>query len=113
MPATAARCGRAPVSRRAAIRTSAGVRTLTTPAWARTAFNNHRGGAAEGFPCDVNRVGASLAGDGQRAPGMSYITPAVPDMDYPPGRYGVTVRVDKDDGHSLPDPAVFAVAASR
>ena len=32
IPATAARCGRAPASRRAAIRTSAGVSTLTTPA---------------------------------------------------------------------------------
>jgi hypothetical protein len=34
-------------------------------------------------------------------------------MDKPPGRYDVTVRVDRDDGHSLPDPAAFAVAASR
>jgi len=34
-------------------------------------------------------------------------------MDNPPGRYEVTVRVDKDDGHSLPDPAAFAAAASR
>jgi hypothetical protein len=34
-------------------------------------------------------------------------------MDNPPGRYDVTVRVDRDDGHSLPDPAAFAVAASR
>src|SRR5260370_119662 len=32
MPATAARCGRAPASRRAAINTSAAVRTLTTAA---------------------------------------------------------------------------------
>jgi hypothetical protein len=32
IPATAARCGRAPASRRAAIRTSAGVSTLTPPA---------------------------------------------------------------------------------
>ena len=43
MPATAARWGRAPASRRAAIRTSAGVRTLTTPAWARAALDDHRG----------------------------------------------------------------------
>ena len=70
-------------------------------------------GAAEGFPCDVNRVGMSLAGDGQPAPEMSHITPTVPDMDNPPSRYDVTVRVDRDDGHSLPDPAAFAVAASR
>ena len=43
MPATAARWGRAPASRRAAIRTSAGVRTLTTPGWARAALDDHRG----------------------------------------------------------------------
>ena len=55
----------------------------------------------------------SSAGDGQRAPGMSHITPTAPDMDNPPGRYDVTVRVARDDGHSLPDPAAFAVAASR
>ena len=42
MPATAARCGRAPASRRAAIRTSAGVSTLTTTAWARAAPDGHR-----------------------------------------------------------------------
>jgi len=71
-------------------------------------------GAAEGFPCDVNRVGMSSAGDGQPAPEMSHIMPpTVPDMDNPPGRYDVTVRVARDDGHSLPDPAAFAVAASR
>jgi hypothetical protein len=73
--------------------------------------------AAEGFPCDVNRVGMSLAGDGQPAPEMSHIIldlpPTVPDLDNPPSRYDVTVRVDRDDGHSLPDPAAFAVAASR
>ena len=44
---------------------------------------------------------------------MSHIALTVPDMDKPPGRYDVTVRVDRDDGHSLPDPAAFAVAASR
>ena len=70
-------------------------------------------GAAEGFPCDVNRVGMSSAGDGQPAPEMSHIMPTVPGMDNPPSRYDVTVRVDRDDGHSLPDPAAFAVAASR
>ena len=69
--------------------------------------------AAEGFPCDGNRVGASSPGDGQRAPEMSHITPAVPDMDNPPGRYDVTVRVAGDDGHPFPDPAAFAVAARR
>jgi hypothetical protein len=46
MPATAARWGRAPASRRAAIRISAGVRTLTTTAWARAALDDHRGGQA-------------------------------------------------------------------
>jgi len=44
---------------------------------------------------------------------MSHITPKVPDMNKPPGRYDVAVRVDRDDGHHLPDPAAFAVAASR
>jgi hypothetical protein len=44
MPATAARWGRTPASRRAAIRTSAGVRTLTTTAWARAGLDDHRGG---------------------------------------------------------------------
>ena len=44
MPATAARWGRTPASRRAAIRTSAGVRTLTTTAWAHTGLDDHRGG---------------------------------------------------------------------
>jgi hypothetical protein len=44
---------------------------------------------------------------------MSHITPTVPDMDNPPSRYDVTVRVATDDGRSLPDPAAFAVAASR
>jgi hypothetical protein len=39
--------------------------------------------------------------------------PAVPDMDNPPGRYDITVRVARDDGHSFPDPAAFAVAASQ
>jgi hypothetical protein len=34
-------------------------------------------------------------------------------MDNTPSRYDVTVRIDRDDGHSLPDPAAFAVAASR
>jgi hypothetical protein len=34
-------------------------------------------------------------------------------MNKPPSRYDVTVRVARDDGHLLPDPAAFAVAASR
>jgi hypothetical protein len=45
LPAMAAKRGRAPASRRAAIRTSAGVRTLTTTAWARAALDHHRGRA--------------------------------------------------------------------
>jgi hypothetical protein len=53
------------------------------------------------------------AGDGQPAPKMSHITLTVPGMTKPPGRYDVTVRVARDDGHPLPDPAAFAVAASR
>ena len=43
---------------------------------------------------------------------MSHITLTVPGMNKPPGRYDVTVRVAKDDGHS-PDPAAFAAAASQ
>jgi hypothetical protein len=35
----------------------------------------------------------------------------VPVVDKPPGRYDVTVRVAKGDGH-CPDPATFAAAAS-
>src|SRR5271165_2318710 len=46
MPATVARCSRVPASRRAAIRISAGVRTLTTTAWARPALDDHRDGQA-------------------------------------------------------------------
>jgi hypothetical protein len=64
------------------------------------------------LPWDGNRAGTSLAGDGQRAPRMSHITLTVPGMNKPPGRYVVTVRVAKDDGHP-PDPAAFAVVASR
>ena len=33
-------------------------------------------------------------------------------MDKPPGRYDVTVRVAKDDGHPA-DPAMFAAAANK
>ncbi len=43
---------------------------------------------------------------------MSYTTFTVPDMNEPPSRYDVTVRVAKDDGRQ-PDPAAFAVAASE
>jgi len=46
IPATAARCGRAPASRRAAMRISAGVRTLTMTAWACAALDDYRGGQA-------------------------------------------------------------------
>jgi hypothetical protein len=46
MPATATRCGRAPASRRAALRISAGVRTPTTTAWTRVTLDGHRGGQA-------------------------------------------------------------------
>jgi hypothetical protein len=42
---------------------------------------------------------------------MSHITLTVPGMNKPPGRYDVTVRVAKADGHP-PDPAAFAAAAS-
>jgi hypothetical protein len=42
MPATAARCGRAPARRRTAINTSAGVRTLITTAWAHATPDSHR-----------------------------------------------------------------------
>jgi hypothetical protein len=55
----------------------------------------------------------SSAGGGQQTPEMSHITPTVPDMDNPPGRYDVTVRVARDNGRSFPDPAAFAVAASQ
>jgi hypothetical protein len=43
---------------------------------------------------------------------MSGAAHTVPGMDKPPSRYEVTIRVAKDDGHH-PDPAAFAVAASR
>jgi hypothetical protein len=94
MPATAARCGRAPASRRAAIPTTPGVRTLTTPAWARAALDDHRGrGAAEGVPCDGHRAGTSSAGDGQRAPEMPHLTLTVPGMNNPPE--GTTSRTSR------------------
>jgi hypothetical protein len=44
---------------------------------------------------------------------MSCIMPTLPGMSKPPGRYDIAVRVAKDDGHPLPDPAAFAAAASR
>jgi hypothetical protein len=43
---------------------------------------------------------------------MSCTTLTAPDMDRPPSRYDVTVRVAKDDGQS-PDPATFATAANK
>ena len=42
MPATEARYGRAPASRRAAINVSAGVKTLTTTAWAYVELDGHQ-----------------------------------------------------------------------
>jgi hypothetical protein len=53
-----------------------------------------------------------IGGRGQRAPELSHITLTVPGMNIPPGRYDVTVRVAKDDGHPA-GPAAFAAAASR
>jgi hypothetical protein len=50
MPARAARWGRAPASRCAAIRTSAGVRTLTLTAWACAALADHRDGPRASQP---------------------------------------------------------------
>jgi len=43
---------------------------------------------------------------------MSHAVYTVPGIEKPPSRYEVTIRVAKDDGHQ-PDPAAFAVAASR
>jgi hypothetical protein len=43
---------------------------------------------------------------------MSHITLTVLGMNKPPGRYDVTVRVAGEGSHH-PDPAAFAVAASR
>jgi len=63
MPATAARCGRAPASRRAAISVSAGVRTLTTTAWAQVALDDHHDREAVG-PQAVLRLECG----GQNAP---------------------------------------------
>ncbi len=63
MPATAARWGRAPASRRAAIRTSAGVRTLTPTAWARAALDDHRDGRTA-----VRRAASGLGCGAQNAP---------------------------------------------
>src|SRR5208337_45677 len=65
-PATAARCGRAPPSRRAAISTSAGVRTLTTTAWAYPALDDHRDGEAA-----VRRAVSRLECGAQNAPRLS------------------------------------------
>ncbi len=43
---------------------------------------------------------------------MSLTSLTLPDMHEPPSRHEVTVRVANDDGHK-PNPAAFAVAASR
>src|SRR6266702_1780605 len=125
MPATAARCGRASASRRAAISASAGVRTLTTTAWARAAPDDHRSGravvrrwsippdsgpsASAAGPLPSRRAARGYRLDQRRnatyhAYGAVYEQTAQPD--------DVTVRVAKDDGRP-PDPATFAAAASK
>jgi hypothetical protein len=43
---------------------------------------------------------------------MSYTTPTVPDMDEPPRRHDITIRVAKEAGHRS-DPAAFAAVASQ
>jgi hypothetical protein len=43
---------------------------------------------------------------------MSLTSLTLPDMNESPNRHDVTVRVASDDGHQ-PNPAAFAVAASR
>ena len=43
---------------------------------------------------------------------MSHPTLTVPDVNEPPSRYDVTVRVAGDDGRQ-PDPAAFAAAARQ
>ena len=67
--------------------------------------------AAERFRWMATALATSSAGEGQRAPRMSHIAYSA-GMNKPPGRYDVTIRVAKDDGHP-PDPAAFAAAASR
>ena len=74
MPATAARWGRAPASRRAAINTSAGVRMLTTTAWARAALDYHRDGHAV-----ARRAGSPQSAARRLAPRFRRLVP-------PPGR---------------------------
>ncbi len=64
------------------------------------------------LPWDGNRVGHVIRGRRPASAEKSHITLTVPGMNKPPGRYDVTVRVAKDDGHS-PDPAAFAAAASQ
>ncbi len=56
--------GRAPASRRAAIRTSAGVSTLTTTAWAHAVLDDHRDGQASpraGSPPTSGPIGEPCA----------------------------------------------------
>jgi hypothetical protein len=43
---------------------------------------------------------------------MSYITLTVPGMNEPPRRHGITIRIATEAGQQ-PNPAVFAVTASR
>ena len=71
MPATAARWGRAPASRRAAISISARVRTLTPTAWARATLDDHPGGETV-----LRREVARLAANGHSYPVTpSYVQP--------------------------------------
>ena len=127
IPATAARCGRAPASRRAVIRISAGVRTLTMTAWARPALDDHRSIQAAvrrmGKPRDSGpfgeRCALPLPSRRQHEP-PDWISAGkchVPRLwcrawDKPPSRYEVTVRVAKD-GDQPADPATFAVAVNK
>jgi hypothetical protein len=62
MPTRAASRGRAPASRRAAIRISAGVRTLTTTAWAQAALDDRRG-AGRPPKCGAARQTATPVGE--------------------------------------------------
>ena len=71
MPARAARCGRAPASRRAAISVSPGVRTLTTTACADVALDDHHDGEAA-----VRRAASHLECGAQNAPRGSARLPA-------------------------------------
>ncbi len=62
--------------------------------------------------CSIFQRPAAGGWRARSRPEMSYTTLTVPGMNEPPSRYDVTVRVAKDDSRQ-PDPAVFAVAASK